>query len=210
MAVEVEAERSGSSRRESARIEQPKRERREEGEEGLVQQVLAGDEAAFELLYERYLPRVAGFVRKRLDNPADTEEAVQDVFIAVFSSLASFRGEAPFAAWMLGIARRTVANRFKRKQHPVVPLDYEEPDSANRWDPMIQYPATPDEQYECRERLARIERVAQRQLSNEQQRLFQLHHFEHQSISDIAAILDRSEDSVKSGLYRARKLLLAG
>lgn len=210
MAVEVEAERSGSSRRESARIEQPKRERREEGEEALVQQVLAGDKAAFELLYERYLPRVAGFVRKRLDNPADTEEAVQDVFIAVFSSLASFRGEAPFAAWMLGIARRTVANRFKRKQHPVVPLDYEEPDSTNRWDPMVQYPASPDEQYECRERLARIERVAQRQLSNEQQRLFQLHHFEHQSISNIAAILDRSEDSVKSGLYRARKLLLAG
>ena len=31
-------------------------------------------------------------------------------------SLASFRGDAPFAAWVLGVARRTVAGRFKRKQ----------------------------------------------------------------------------------------------
>jgi RNA polymerase sigma-70 factor (ECF subfamily) len=175
-----------------------------------VAQVLAGEEAAFDQLYERYLPRVGGFVRKRLDNPADTEEAVQDIFIAVFSSLESFRAEAPFAAWVLGIARRCVANRFKRRQHPSISLEFEEPDSTDRWDPMLQYEARPDEQYECLERLARIERTASRLLSHEQQRIFRLHHVEHQSISDIAATLRKSEDAVKSGLYRTRKLLMAG
>jgi RNA polymerase sigma-70 factor (ECF subfamily) len=179
-------------------------------EAALVQRILSGDEAAFEMLYERYLPRVAGFIRKRLDNPADMEEAVQDTFIAVFSSLASFRGESPFAAWVLGIARRTVANRFKRKQHPTVPLGVEEPDSADPWDPMIEPLASPHDLYECHERLLRLEDVARRRLSGEQQRLFRLHHLEHQSITDIAASLQKSEDAIKSNLYRARKLLLSG
>jgi RNA polymerase sigma-70 factor (ECF subfamily) len=181
-----------------------------DGEAELVRRVLGGDEAAFEVLYERYLPRIAGFVRKRLDISADVEEAVQDTFIAIFSSLASFRGESPFAAWVLGIARRTVANRFKRKLHPVVPLGPEEPDSADRWDPMLEHLAGPDEIYECQERLRIIEGIARRRLSREQQHLFRLHHLEHRSISDIAEALQKSEDAVKSNLYRARKLLLAG
>lgn len=181
-----------------------------ECDDRLVERILAGDRSAFDRLYERYLPRVAGFVRKRLDNQADIEEVVQDVFLAVFSALQSFRGDAPFAAWVLGIARRTVANRFKRKHHPLVPLEDEEPDSTSRFDPMLEYLAMPDEHYEVRERLARIERTAALELSREQRLLFQLHHVAHQSISQIAAHLHKSEDSIKSGLYRTRKLLLAG
>lgn len=175
----------------------------------LVERILAGDEDAFEVLYARYLPRVAGFVRRRLRNPADTEEAVQDVFVATFSSLASFRGDAPFASWVLGIARRTVANRFKRKQHPTVPLEQEEPETVDLLVPLLHRSATPHEQYECSERLARLEEVTRQQLSREQQRLFELHHLQHWSITDIAGALRKSEDAVKSNLYRARKLLLA-
>jgi RNA polymerase sigma-70 factor, ECF subfamily len=178
-------------------------------EAALVGRVLKGDQEAFEILYARYLPRVAGFVRRRLRNPADMEEAVQDVFVAVFSSLASFRGDAPFASWVLGIARRTVANRFKRKQHPMVPLEEEEPEAVDLVGPLVQRCATPLEQYECNERLAHLEHVANRQLSREQRTLFELHHLEHQSITDIASVLRKSEDAVKSNLYRARKLLLA-
>jgi DNA-directed RNA polymerase specialized sigma24 family protein len=37
----------------------------------------------------------------------------------------------------------------------------------------------------------------------------QRHHLQHQSIQDIARDLCKSEDAVKSNLYRARKLLLA-
>lgn len=181
-----------------------------EEDETLIQRVRQGDEGAFELLYERYLPRVYGYVRKRLQNRADVEEAVQDVFFAIFSSLDSFRAEGPFAAWVLGIARRTIANRFRKKQHPTVPLETSEEPEANDLQPVaIQRTATPLELYECNERIARLEDAAVRHLSNEQRRLFELHHLEHRSITDIAALLDKSEDAVKSNLYRARKLLLA-
>ncbi|MEM7412472.1 MAG: sigma-70 family RNA polymerase sigma factor [Myxococcota bacterium] len=178
-------------------------------DEQLVTAVLAGDAEAFDTLYDRYVGRVYRFVEKRLHNRADAEETTQEVFAAVFSSLDSFRAEAPFAAWVLGIARFTIASRFKKKQHPTVPFDLDE-DGELSGEPMVggDRAATPLEVYELRERLTRLETAAEK-LSEEQRRLFVLHHVEHRPIADIAQLLDKSEDAVKSNLYRARKMLLA-
>ena len=178
-------------------------------DEILIERVAGGDEAAFEILYERYFARVYGFVDRRLNNRADTEETVQEVFINVFSSIGSYRGDAPFAAWVLGVARRTVASRFKRKRHPTVPLLDEEPATVDLMVPMLRREATPFEHYECEERIARLESAARCQLTDEQRMLFELHHLRHHPIAEIARRLHKSEDAVKSNLYRTRKLLLA-
>ena len=179
-------------------------------EDDLIALVESGDEAAFRILYERYFPRVFRFVSRRLSNRADTEETVQEVFINVFSSIDSYRGDAAFPAWVLGVARRTVAGRFKRKYHPTVPLDAEEdPATVDLMVPLMSRSATPYEAYEYVERVDRLRTAAREDLSDEQRRLFQLHHLEHRSISDIATRLQKSEDAVKSNLYRTRKLLLA-
>ena len=185
-------------------------EKTEPSDEQLVVEVLSGHAEAFDVLYRRYIKRVYSFVDKRLKNRADTEETVQEVFISVFGALDSFRGESAFAAWVLGIARRTVANRFKKKRHPTVPLHLEdEPVVVDLLIPTVTRGATPLEHYEAQERIARLEEAAAEVLSAEQRQLFQLHHLEHRSISDIANHLHKSEDSVKSNLYRARKVLLA-
>jgi RNA polymerase sigma-70 factor (ECF subfamily) len=179
-------------------------------DEELIERVARGDEAAFEALYDRYFPRVFSFVRKRLGNRADTEETVQEVFLSVFGSMASYRGDAPFAAWVLGVTRRTIAARFKKKRHATVP--FEGADEAQTIDigvPTLHREPTPYELYECGERLASLADRARRKLTPEQRTLFELHHLEHLSIHDIARTLHKSEDAVKSNLYRARKLLLA-
>lgn len=180
------------------------------GDEELIDRVARGDEAAFELLYSRYFPRVYNFVSKRLRNRADTEETVQEVFINIFSSIASYRGEAPFAAWVLGLARRTIASRFKKKRHATVPLEPdEEPNTVDLMGPGLQREPTPLENYECNERIQRMTDTATRHLTEEQRTLVELHHIRHHSIQEIAQELQKSEDAVKSNLYRARKLLLA-
>lgn len=181
-------------------------------DEQLVSRVLSGERDAFDQLYERYAGRVFRFVEKRMRNRADAEESTQEVFIQVFNSLGSFRGEAPFAAWVLGIARHTVAARFKKKRHPTVPLDTTEPDGEGEDDSLpgaASRQATPLDFYELRERLEGLESRLERDLTEEQRRLFELHHLENRSIADIAMTLHKSEDAVKSNLYRARKLLLA-
>jgi RNA polymerase sigma-70 factor (ECF subfamily) len=178
-------------------------------DEALVQQVLEGDRAAFEILYERYFPRVFRFVARRVSNRADAEEIVQEIFINVYSSIGGYRGEAPLAAWVLGLSRRTVANRFKKKRHPTVPLEEEQGFDAVDRASNLKREATPLEHYECRERAALIQHAANTRLSAEQRELFEMHHLRHHSIQDIARALRKSEDSVKSNLYRARKVLIA-
>ncbi len=178
-------------------------------ERQLVERVAAGDDAAFEVLYERYFPRVYHFLSKRLRNRADAEETAQETFINVFSSIESYRGEAPFAAWVLGVTRRTLAGRFKKKRHPTVSLDgREEPESIDLLRSALHREPTPLENLECGERLAQLDDAVHHQLSEEQRRLFIMHHLSHRSIQDIARTLRKSEDAVKSNLYRARKLLL--
>ena len=180
-------------------------------DEELIERVVArGDRAAFDRLYERYFPRVFAFVARRIANRADVEETVQEVFLGVFTGLASFRAEGAFAAWVLGVARRTVAGRFKKRRHATVPLDeLAEAESLDHGSPELRREATPLEHYECGERLARLQAAAARELSAEQRRLFELHHLEHLPIHEIAARVEKSEDSVKSNLYRARRVLLA-
>lgn len=179
----------------------------QETDEQLVARLKAGDRTAFDELYERFFKRIYLFVDRRLRNPADTEETVQEVFMNVLNSIESFRGEAPFAAWVFGLTRRTIAGRFKRKRHATVPLmddDHEQ---------LAQPPgigaASPVEAYEYQELVQQIESKFENKLSPEQRQLFELHHLEERSISEIASRLDKTENAVKSNLYRARKILLA-
>jgi RNA polymerase sigma-70 factor (ECF subfamily) len=179
-------------------------------DEKLVERACGGERVAFDLLYERYFVRIYAFVARRIGNRADVEETVQEVFLGVFTGLASFRGEGAFAAWVLGIARRTIAGRFKKKRHATVPLDEaDEPPVVDWFAPTMQRQATPLEHYECGERLARIEAASTGELSAEQRHLFRLHHLEHLPIHEIAARFAKSEDSIKSHLYRARRVLLS-
>ncbi len=176
-------------------------------DERLVESVLEGDGGAFDRLYERYFPRVFHFVARRMRNQADTEETVQEVFVNLFASMHSFRGDAPFGAWVFGLTRRTLAGRFKKRTIPTVPLDEDGEDRVLR--PLSPVDPSPLEFVEYQERLDRLERAVADDLSDEQRQLFQLHHLEHRPIQEIARLLEKTEDAVKSHLYRARKLLLS-
>jgi len=181
-------------------------------DEVIVDRVRKGDRSAFDELYQRYFKRIYSFLNMRLHNRADTEETTQEVFINVFSSLDSFRGEAPFAAWIFGLTRRTLAARFKRKRHPMVSLG--DQDEGFALSPLaahgvISIEPTPLENYEMSERAETLRQAVAHDLSAEQRRIFEMHHLESIPIAKIARRLSKSEDSVKWNLYRTRKFLLA-
>ena len=172
----------------------------------LLARISDGEEDAFNLLYERYFKRVYGFVSRRMGNRADIEEVTQEIFISLLSSLGSYRGESVFSAWLFGISRRVVANRFKRKRHVTVPLL--DDDDAEMLSPSSGQ-ITPLDEYECAERFLQLSKTMERMLSEEQKVLFQLHHIEDRPISEIAQKLSKTEDAIKSNLYRTRRILLA-
>lgn len=213
-AVNASASSSSSSpspnKKSSEKTHRVKRAGNGQTDEMLVDRVRNGDRAAFDEIYERYFRRIYAFLDKRLRNRADTEETTQEVFINVFSSLDTFRGEAPFAAWIFGLTRRTLAARFRRKRHPMVPLFEEDEDvSFSSLTAAGQPEATPLENYEMAERADQIKQALECDLTPEQRKLFELHHIESMPIAEIAKTLSKSEDSVKSNLYRTRKQILS-
>jgi RNA polymerase sigma-70 factor (ECF subfamily) len=175
----------------------------------LVERLCKGDEVAFEQLYERYFKRIYCFVDRRLRNPADTEETVQEVFFNVFSSIGSFRGDAPFAAWVFGLTRRTIAGRFKKKRHVTVSLSDEDRDRLTPCAAEATDAPSPLEMCEFQEFVDRIDAAVNTRLNEEQRRLFQLHHVEDRPITEIARRFCKSENAIKSNLYRTRRILLA-
>ncbi len=178
-------------------------------DEVLVERLRTGDREAFDEIYQRYFKRVYAFLDKRLRNRADTEETTQEVFINIFSSIDGYRGDAPLAAWIFGLTRRTLAARFRKKRHPTVPLFEEDEDVAFSSLTAASAPeATPLENYEMVERANLLDHVLEQEITAEQRRLFEMHHLENMPIAEIAAVTSKSEDSVKSTLYRTRKLLL--
>ena len=78
----------------------------------LIEGLRAGDKAAFDSLYERYLSRVYPFVAQRRLSRAATEALVHEVLANVFSSLHTYCGNTSFVVWVLGVLRHTLARRL--------------------------------------------------------------------------------------------------
>jgi RNA polymerase sigma factor (sigma-70 family) len=175
----------------------------------LVDLVRCGSHEAFTLLYDRYFKRIYNFVARRINNRADAEETVQEVFINIFSSIESYRMEASFSAWIFGVTRRTISSRFKKKRHPTVSIHDDEHEDSNTDSAGLSLTPTPIETIEYKQRVRTLDRRVKSRLTDEQRTLFELHHLREQPIQEIARTLNKSENSIKSNLYRARKILLA-
>jgi RNA polymerase sigma-70 factor, ECF subfamily len=89
----------------------------------LLVRVAGRDREAFEILYGRYVRSVFGLALQRLRDRERAEDAVQEMFTAVWRSAASYRPErGPAAPWLYAIARNAVVDRLRaRDETPVEP-----------------------------------------------------------------------------------------
>jgi RNA polymerase sigma-70 factor (ECF subfamily) len=88
----------------------------------VVDAVLRGDRDAFRVLVERESTSVVRACHRVLGDVSDAEDAAQEAFVTAFRSLASWRGEGTFGAWMARIAVR-VALRQAGRRRPVTWID---------------------------------------------------------------------------------------
>ena len=170
----------------------------------LVEKILQGSAAHFELLYEAYFPRVYRFALKRLRDAAEAEDVTQEVFFTVFNALGSFKGDSALLVWIFGITRNTVNRRFRRVRPQIESLDG---DDAREL-PAGEAPA--DRTVDARRALSQCESVIEHDLTPLQRRIFHLKHLRRQSIRAIATALGKSEDAIKANLYRMRRAISHG
>lgn len=85
-------------------------------DEVLIARASGGDVDAFGELYRRHVPAVRRYLRSRLrDTPADAEDLTTEVFIAAMRRINTFRSEGSFTTWLIGIARRELVHRWRRR-----------------------------------------------------------------------------------------------
>jgi len=93
-------------------------------EHRLVKLAQQGNQAALEILYEKYVRRVFGFVLKKVSHVPTAEDITSEVFLKMLRRLDQFGLESKFSSWLFAIAKNTVAD-FWRKRYRVreLPLD---------------------------------------------------------------------------------------
>jgi RNA polymerase sigma-70 factor, ECF subfamily len=90
----------------------------------LVEQVIAGKRAAFDVLVGRYQRQAVAVSYRLLGNSHDAMEVTQDAFIKAFSSLASLQKPEAFGGWLMRIVSNLSLNyRRSRKTRSQLPLD---------------------------------------------------------------------------------------
>ena len=165
--------------------------------EALARRAAARDAEAWGEIFERHYRLVFGFVRYRLRGADEAEDVASHVFEIAYGRAERFdyRG-APIEAWLLGIARNLLRDHAKRMGRRGMPDDLDEADG----------PVVPDEseQVDLRHDLT----TAMRELTGDQQEVITLRFLMDRSVTETAAIMDRSEDAVKNLQRRALAAML--
>lgn len=85
-------------------------------EADLLARARRGDRDAFDGLVALHLPRVWAVVWRMLRQREDTEDVVQEVFLAAFKGLPDYRGEARLSTWLHRIAVTRALNHLERAE----------------------------------------------------------------------------------------------
>ena len=157
--------------------------------------LISEDRAAFGQLVARHQSNVRNFLRHLTRNNASlADELAQDTFVQAYRALSGFRGDAPFASWLLGIAHNHWRNARRRERHDL------SIDENTALEPAIQpSTATTDLQHDLA--------AALRQLSADEQLALHLGYQQGLAHREIAALLGWPLGTVKTHVARGKAKL---
>jgi RNA polymerase sigma-70 factor (ECF subfamily) len=156
-----------------------------------------GDLRAYERLYAMHGARMKNLARNVLGSPTDAEDAVQETFLKVQRSIASFRGQSSFVTWTYRILINTCydARRSRLRKKEVANDDSEDT-------PRME-PRAPGAHPTLRMALER----ALEKLTRHQRDVFLLYEVEGFRHAEIAGMLEMTETASKNTLFQAKKNL---
>ena len=163
-------------------------------DERLVAQLRAGNDAAFEVLYDRHHRALLSFCRHMLSSPTEAEDAVQQTFVAAYYDLRSNGREIRLKAWLYTIARNRCLSVLRARREQAAELD-DVPTAGLT------------EEVQRRDDLRRI-LADMRELPHDQRAALVLAELGDLSHAEIGGILDCETAKVKSLVFQARSSLI--
>ncbi len=167
----------------------------------LVAGVLHGEESAQRALIGQHSRLVAHMVGRVVKRDEDREEICQDVFLRVFEKLPEFTFQSKLSTWVATIAYRHAINHLRKQR-----MTFEEFPEDERWTERFVERDDPGERLADKDEEEHVLRFVG-ELPVHYRTVLTLYHLDGMSYSEIGAIVEMPEGTVKSYLFRARNLL---
>jgi RNA polymerase sigma-70 factor, ECF subfamily len=177
-----------------------------ESSEELLARCRYGDHGALEALYRRHERPVYSLLYRMLGNHDDAEEAIADVFVKVWRSAASFRGQARFTTWLYHVTANTARDRL-RTRRGCSDVSFEEiTGNEEAFAAQGRVAESPEKAAIRASESAKIV-AALNGLSEEDRLLVSLHHLQDLGCEEISRITGIAVSNLKVKLFRARQKL---
>jgi RNA polymerase sigma-70 factor (ECF subfamily) len=167
-------------------------------EKEIVSRIIRGDFRAFELLVKEHEKLVFFVINRLVSDIQDKEDICQEVFIKVHKSLPTFKFESKLATWIARIAYLTAINYTKKYKRQAGYLE--------GMDDFHFTNETPEHLLD-KKNMAEYVNLLIAQMPLPYRTALTLYHLNDFSCKEIEQITGTPEGTVKSNLFRARKLL---
>jgi len=175
----------------------------------LIDRILRGDNRAFGIIVKNTENLVAQIVFKMIPVGEDRKDLAQDIYLRVFHNLAGFKFQSKLSTWIAQIAYNTCLSWIDRKKYILPGNLHEEETNAGSAETMYN---TPVNSHSSETRLFQKEVTAILMKEIDLlpvmfKTLITLFHHESMTYEELSQITGLPEGTVKSSLFRARKML---
>ena len=189
-------------------MSEKKKMRKPDPDADLVARAREGDTHAFDLLVEKYTPKLYGLVYHMTSNHEDTNDVLQDVFAKAYRALKRFRGKSSFYTWIYSIATNMTLNFLKKRNRRramslddvdlAIENDQDFIEATSKSDPVREANIS-----ELQERL----NMAMQELSDDHRAVVTMFDIQGMPHAEISRILGVSEGTIRSRLFYAHRQL---
>ncbi|HEX3768921.1 MAG TPA: sigma-70 family RNA polymerase sigma factor [Puia sp.] len=176
----------------------------------LVDRVLRGDTRAFGIIIKNTESLVAQIVFKLIPVAEDRKDLAQDIYMKAFHNLGGFKFQSKLSTWIAQIAYNSCLSWLEKKKL-VLPGNLHENEEMDEPSPSGTYsyssPESNSENILFQKELSLILRKEMEGLPAMYQTLITLFHHESMTYGELSQITGLPEGTVKSSLFRARKML---
>ncbi len=169
-------------------------------DDSIIEGCIAGKRSAQNALYRKFSAMMLSVCMRYAQNRDEAEDILQEAFIKIFQNIATFRGEGSFEGWMKRIMINHALNHYRKNRK--IPF-YQDIDEINEQEILGKEEIQGHHEPVSAEILLSLIQL----LPQGYRMVFNLYVFEEYSHKEIAKELNISENTSKTQLLKARRML---
>ncbi len=179
-----------------------------------LEQARQGESESLSALYRQFLPGVFGYIASRVPDRNTAEDLTSEVFLKMIEGISHLRAhdEAGFAAWLLQIARISVAGYYRKREHqptiiPLTSTTFPEKEGEEAFAIPTQHPESdPVRRAEARDEWSEVVEAINL-LTEEQRQVIISRLILGYDLTTVARMIGKKTNAVKALQFRGLKTL---